>query len=209
MDIVNNNANEKDAYCDASLSVDDSLALMATLMGHHNTLHKIVKKKLGHAQSATQKQLDKISSSDDQKSVQGNSAEKYERLLKDLASLIEYLSHSGSSTEEIEQIGSAIEEIPKAVKGIYDVLVSMDKELVELIDEISSEDYQNAYIRAQEITTKIQSGKDLLSGIDARSEFKDTRTNMPKIVQEETPAKKDDMDMGYVVLPSGKKVRVL
>ena len=204
-----NNPNGKEIYSDASLSVDESLSLMATLMGHHNKLHKIVKKKLGHARDATQKHLDKISASDDQKSVSGRSAEKYEQLLKDLASLIEYISNSGSSTEEIEKIDSAIEGIPKAVKGVYDVLVSMDKELVALIDEISSENYKNAYIKAQEITCKIQSGKDLLSGLSPHDEFKGKRTNTPKITQEEPPAKKEDMEMGYVVLPSGKKARVL
>lgn len=199
-------------YSDALLDPNVSLEVMTSVMGYYIKLNKVVKAKLSYAGEAANKraaEFDELTSSSDIESKHVQNSKKVKSLIRHLKKLEEILNISQLSTEEIEQVNLTLEELPGKVKVYYEHLVHLDKELIRLVDEITSEDYQRAYKRAKKITDTIQKRKNLLSGLRPQEEFSTDRKKSPvksiKKIIKAMPAE----DMGYTILPDGRKVKIL
>ncbi|MFN3826035.1 MAG: hypothetical protein ACK4NR_00245 [Micavibrio sp.] len=150
---------------DTILDPDLTMECMNVTMGYYITLHKIVTRKLYHASQATLKRIKEVDA--ELKNGDRNDSEKLERykaLSGQLHKLHEVLSETQLTVEELEHIDAVFIYLPGKVKQYYEHMVSIDKELTEMIREISSEQYQEAYKRALKIIEMVQGGKNIMSG---------------------------------------------
>ncbi|MCB9990865.1 MAG: hypothetical protein H6867_05750 [Rhodospirillales bacterium] len=177
----------------------------------------LICQKLAHAHTATRKHIDDLKEEAQSSDNPGklDLADKYDRLDELWAQIVAYLKQPGVSTDMMEQINDAVDCIPKCIKLYYDTLVKMDTELLELIKEINDEEYQALYHKSRKIAETIQKGRNLLSDLP-RSEY-DLQKALPAPPMDEKATKKlakpksgmTGKEAGVMVLPNGKKVRVL
>lgn len=202
---------------DTLLDPDLTMECMQFTMGYYITLSKIVNRKFEHAQKAIEKRLRELQVEEKHLKEElkhapapFNKIKKYKSLGKALQQLNEALEIAQLSTEELEQIHEIFGLLPGKIKIYFDTLVSLDEELVEMMKEISSEEYVAAYERAQKIIDLVQDGKNVLSGNDVAEE----RTLHYSVKEILAPLKIELTNMkakrdGYTVLPDGTLIRDL
>lgn len=202
---------------DTLLHPDLTMECMQFTMGYYITLSRIINRKFEHAQTAIEKRLRELQA--EEKNLKSelkyapvpfDKIKKYKALGKALSQLSSALEVAHLSAEELEQVHEIFGLLPGKIKVYFDTLVSLDKELIEMVKEISSEDYVAAYQRAQKIVDLVQDGKNVLSGNDVAEE-RTLHYNLKEIL---TPLKTELTNLknkreGYTVLPDGTLIRDL
>lgn len=202
---------------DTLLDPDLTMECMQFTMGYYITLSRIVSRKFEHAQKAIEKRMRELQA--EEKSLKAelkhapapfDKIKKYKALGKALNQLSDALEVAQLSAEELEQVQEIFALLPGKIKVYFDTLVSLDEELIEMMKEISSEEYVAAYKRAQKIIDLVQDGKNVLSGNDVAEE-RTLYYNVKEILQ---PLKAELTNMkhkrdGYRVLPDGTLIRDL
>lgn len=153
------------ASSDTLLDPELTLQCMNATMGYYITLHKIVTRKLQYATQATNRCINELEA--DAKpagSLSAKRAARYQLLEDDLSRLKNILEDMQVSVEELEAVDQVFFLLPGKVKLYFDYLVNLDAELIAMVNEISSEEYKQAYRRALKIVELVQDGKDILSG---------------------------------------------
>ncbi|MCB1532143.1 MAG: hypothetical protein KDJ35_04650 [Alphaproteobacteria bacterium] len=140
---------------------------------HFLLQHKVVLRKLMHAQSATKKSIRDLEQQCAQ--AQGGDleklselqaqAKKYDALWSDI---IQKFKVSCTDEKTVSRVERILSTIPRMIRKIYDMLISQDSELRGIIKELASEKYKKALAAVR----KAQGKKDLMSGIDI-DEFDD------------------------------------
>ncbi len=196
-----------------------TMECMQVTISHYMTLSKIIDRKFGHAQKALKKRIAEIEAEQaaalkeaarnpDEASVQ--KLRKYKALGVAFQQLKDVLNTAQLNVEELERINDVFGMLPGKIKVYYDHLVLVDQELLEMINEISGDDYRTLYERAQRITDLVQGGKDILTGKAAA----DVKTSGPSIKEVLGPLEEEMLKMGgtregYEVLSDGRLVRDL
>ncbi len=204
---------------DTLLEPELTMECMQVTISHYMTLSKIIDRKFGHAQKALKKRTAEIEAEQaaalkeaarnpDEASVQ--KLRKYKALGVAFQQLKDVLNTAQLNVEELERINDVFGMLPGKIKVYYDHLVLVDQELLEMINEISGDDYRTLYERAQRITDLVQGGKDILTGKAAA----DVKTSGPSIKEVLGPLEEEMLKMGgtregYEVLSDGRLVRDL
>lgn len=184
-------------------------------MSYYITLSKIIDRKFGHARKAISKRLSELEAEQARNKFPDSPVDlgkirKYKALGEVLTKLSGILEATQLGVDDLEQINEVFGLLPGKIRAYYDHLVSLDAELVEMIKEISSEEYQAAYKRAQKIIDMVQEGKDVLSGRETAETT--LHYNVKEILQ---PLRNELSNMsgaskdGYTVLPDGSLVKEL
>jgi hypothetical protein len=129
----------------AQYSEEEKEAMKTCILEHYIKHQKTVLRKLQLAQKATIdtfKQSDNVSQYIDDKGKDAEDliAEHEERWEEDIQTFIE----SRVSEEALEQIDQALLTIPAKIKKSFDNLVQAETQLVELLSELYSDEYQEA-----------------------------------------------------------------
>lgn len=202
---INNLGHIKAGGGDTLVDQELSIQCMESTMSYYMTLRRIIDRKLVYAHKATLKRISELeANADNVVKIQ-----KYQGLNRHLNDLGAVLEEAQIGVEELERMNEVFHLLPGKIKLYYDHLVSLDKELVELIEEISSAEYLAAYKRAQRVIDMVQDGKNILSGRSTREEYADP--GLRKIL---TPIERELKDMGgrrkdFSVLPDGRLIRDL
>lgn len=138
--------------------------VMMMVLEHFQKHHRVVGKKLNHARTATAQSLQDMKAVYkelrlDQETREFREISKFDRLWDQI---IREFANSGVTEAELEQIEHILQTIPDTIKRYYEVLLLQDKILQSLIAELNSPDY----LRAIELTKKIQSRRCPLSGLE-------------------------------------------
>lgn len=151
------------------LSPEAADDVMTYVMDYYLKHYDIVFKKLGHARDATKDSIDELAekkNADAELKVAQQYDSMWDKVIDDYTS-------SGVSQEELDRIDDVLTKIPQLIKKFYEVRVQQDSLLLELVEKIQSPEYKKAI----EITKKIQSRPDLLSGLDPDVfELEDSKT---------------------------------
>lgn len=137
--------------------------LMCSVLEYYIKHHDVVLKKLDHARDATKKSINEIdvvskASILDVPDEQKQEIQAYDDMWMQI---IEHFRDSGVSEDELIKIEEILTKIPRLIKKYYDLLVEQDHVLQKLMEELKSDEYQEAL----EITENIQSRTDSLSGL--------------------------------------------
>lgn len=201
---------------DTLLDPDLTMECMHFTMSYYITLSKIIDRKFIHARKAIQKRLTELEAEQarEKKDNQGelvqlNKIRKYKALNSALKQLSNILEMTQLGVDELEKIHEIFGLLPGKIKIYFDYLVSLDEELTEMTREISSEEYQAAYKRAQRIIDLVQEGKNVLSGRPVAEE-QSSPYNIDEVLQvlrSELHSIKGQTKDGYSVLPDGSVVK--
>lgn len=199
------------ADSDTLLDPEVTMQCMQATMGYHVTLHKIISRKLVHANNAVKQRIAELEAEDDVEKAKTNVVrlDKYRGLLTHLKQLKIVLEEAQLEIVDLEHMDDVFHMLPGRIKHYYEHMISLDQELVELIAEVSSAEYQAAYKRAQKIIDMVQGGKNILSGRSVHDEYADI-----SIKQVLHPIKSELRNMGnrrrdVVVSPDGKIIKDL
>ncbi len=204
---------------DTLLEPELTMECMQVTISHYMTLSKIIDRKFGHAQTALQRRIAEIEADQaaalkdavrnpDDASLQ--KLRKYKALGMAFQKLKDVLNMAQLSVEELERINDVFGMLPGKIKAYYDHLVLVDQELLEMINEISGDDYRTLYERVQRITDLVQGGKDVLTGkavVDVKSPGPSVKDVLGPL--EEEMLKMGGKRDGYEVLADGRLVRDL
>ncbi len=213
---------------DTLLEPELTMECMQVTISHYMTLSRIIDRKFGHALKALKnghalkalkKRIAEIEAEQsaalkaaaqnpDQAAVQ--KLRKYKALGVAFQKLKDVLSMAQLNVDELERINDVFGLLPGKIKVYYDHLVLVDQELLEMINEISGDDYRTLYERAQRITDLVQGGKDALTG----KMVVDVKAPGPSIKEVLDPLEEEMLKMGgkregYEVLADGRLVRDL
>jgi hypothetical protein len=149
------------ADSDTLLDPEVTMQCMQATMGYHVTLHKIISRKLVHANNAVKQRIAELESEDDVEKAKTNVVrlDKYRGLLTHLKQLKIVLEEAQLEIVDLEHMDDVFHMLPGRIKHYYEHMISLDQELVELIAEVSSAEYQAAYKRAQKIIDMVQGAK--------------------------------------------------
>ena len=142
--------------------------IMECMMTRYVMQNRIIKSKLHHVQTATRQRMtevEKIVAKEEALAQKLNELKKTKMLDGLWQQLIDLLQEIGLSEEDIDNIDDAVTSTPSNIRKYYDILVEQDRELSNLIYEMNSENFMSAYTEAREITTKIQSRPNEMSGL--------------------------------------------
>lgn len=198
------------ASSDTLLDPELTLQCMDATMSYYITLHKIVTRKLQHATKATRRRINELEA--EAKTTGATSqdrAERYQSLGDDLLRLKNVLDSMQLTVEDLEEVDQVFTMLPGKVKLYFDYLVTLDAELIAMITEISSEEYQLAYQRALKIVELVQGGKNILSGHATSEEYKDIERPSPLQALRQGAAGKGRAVQGFSVAEDGTLVRDL
>lgn len=204
-----------DPHGEMRINPELSLECMQLNMSYYITLSKIIDRKFGHARKAINKRLSELETEQARSQTKDapvdlSKMRKYKALGDVLTKLSGILESTQLGIDDLEQMNEVFGLLPGKIKVYYEHLVSVDAELVEMIKEISSEEYQAAYKRAQKIIDMVQEGKDVLSGHEVPDQT--LHYNVKDILQ---PLRTELSNMvattkdGYTVLPDGSLVKEL
>lgn len=199
---------ETGEVCDAQMAPEAAEAVMDYLMGHYVTMKKITSQKLEHTLRAItdSKKAVKEAQERDEIKPEYKLLEKLESIEEAIESLVPV---DGFMMEELERINGILENLSYIIKTRSDDYIKADQELGDMIDKIKAEEYKETYRNARLVLDRIQDGENLLSGVSEK-DYKNPETYNSVIPEAVASGEEEvDLDKGYVVLPSGKKVKAL
>lgn len=199
-----------DASSDTLLDPELTLQCMDATMSYYITLHKIVTRKLQHATKATRRRINELEA--ESQAAEGRSldkAERYQCLSDDLLRLKNVLDSMQLTVEDLEEVDQVFTMLPGKVKLYFDYLVTLDVELIAMINEISSEEYRLAYQRALKIVELVQGGKNILSGRTTSDEYRGLESGKPLQALRQNMVNKAHAIKGCSVAEDGTLIRDL
>ena len=123
------------------------------VFGYYTRLHDIVLKKIEHAHTATIKATGDCISVDDKADPAAlEDLNKYDEFWKEL---VELFQGAGMSLDGLARIDEVLSGLPKIIRKYYDVLVEQDQDLLLLMQEMTSDKYNNVReaLKVMETTT--------------------------------------------------------
>jgi hypothetical protein len=137
--------------------------VMMKVFEHFQKHHLIVSKKLTHARTATSQSLADMKAVYKDLRLETKTKEYLDvSRFDDLwGQIIEDFSSSGISEAELQQIEQILLIIPDTIKRYYEVLVTHDRILQQLIAELDSPEYKQAI----EMTQTLQARRGRMSGL--------------------------------------------
>ena len=160
---------------------EEADAMMECLMGNYLMQNEIMRAKLYYAQQATKKSLAELEmlTGDTKQDASVKQLQKIKELDGLWKQLISLLSQLGLAEEDIANIEEAVTSTPKVVRQYYDVLLEQDRNLSNLIYEMESDVFADAHRQAKEVTDKIQTQPNPLTGL-TRDDYEPAPENITK-----------------------------
>lgn len=140
-----------------------SEALASKVLEHYLKHHKIVLGKLTHARDATSQSIQDIETICAQFEMDKGASEFQNVIRFDSVwnNIIGMFRSSGVTETELQQIEGILQNIPNAIRKYYEALLTQDKLLQSLMQEIDSDEYRKAI----DATRKIQAKPNLMTGL--------------------------------------------
>lgn len=199
---------ETGGICDAQMPAEAADAVMDYLMGHYVMMKKITAQKIEHTLRAIADSKKTVEEAQGRQEIKPEYKilEKLENIEEAIAAL---LPVDGFLMEELERIDDILENLSHIIKTRSDDYIKADQKLGEMIDKITAEDYKKTYRNARSVLDKIQDGKNLLSGLPEKDYKKPESYH--SVVPDAVAKGEEEISFskGYVVLPTGKKVKVI
>lgn len=191
---------------DAQISPEAAHAAMTDLLLYYVKFRKVVKQKLHYARTSSQERLQALRQDDGANRTA--SLQRYEKLDRHLEKIASLLEIADLTVEDMGQIEETLNVMPAKILQRYEDLVHLDQKLMDLIRDITSDEYKQAYERARTLTETVQKGVNPMSGLPA-SEYR-AASPRPAIREEQKKIKAlRKKEPSYVILPSGEKVNIL
>jgi hypothetical protein len=126
---------------------------MMCVMEHYVRHHEVVLKKLSHAREATLTSIREIEAlfADVENARAHNELKEIRKYDKLWDSIIESFREAGISEDDLNNIESVLDDIPRAIRKHYELLLAQDKALQALIAQLADEKYQKAFALIKDV----------------------------------------------------------